>query len=252
MHGGTIEPLYNGSNLAASNDFIVVSFNYRLNIFGFMHFETVYSLLEDSGYLGLKDQIAALQWIKENIAEFDGNPDNITIFGKSAGSMSTMLLTLVPDSKNLFQKIISQSGNVSFYNEPENSAQIAENFMKFSGAKTVGDLMKKSAVELQQLYSKYLYVSDGSNLSDFSPACDGKFFALRPFYSHKNGAAREIKFLTGVNTCEWSYWLLYDENYFKNFYEINDKISLVMSRYKSRIQRRSEKSKKQRRIRQNL
>ena len=99
MHGGTIDPLYSGTNIVKAHDVIVVSFNYRLNIFGFMHFETIDKNFEESGYLGLKDQILALKWVKENIAEFVGNPKNITIWGESTGSISCMLLTVTPAEK---------------------------------------------------------------------------------------------------------------------------------------------------------
>ena len=232
MHGGSFEPLYNGNNLAAANDVIVVSFNYRLNIFGFMHFETIDPAYENCGYLGLQDQIAALKWVKENIAEFGGNPDNITIFGESAGSISCMLLSVTPAAKGLFQKAIPESGPSRFIHDMEHAAKLTEDFMNLSGTRKMSDLRKKSAVELRDIYVKTAH-------SDFIPACDGKFLPEDPFTAMKNGAAREIKFLTGINACEWGYWLLYDENYFKNFYETHDRISMVMSRYKKRSGRTS-------------
>ena len=238
MHGGSFEPLYNGNNLAASN-VIVVSFNYRLNIFGFMHFEFVDSAYENCGYLGLQDQIAALKWVKENISEFGGNPDNITIFGESAGSISCMLLSVTPAAKGLFQKAIPESGPSRFVHDMEHAAKLTEDFMNLSGTRKMSDLMKKSAVELRDIYVKLFEMRIKTAHSDFIPACDGKFLPEDPFTAMKNGAAREIKFLTGINACEWGYWLLYDENYFKNFYETHDRISMVMSRYKKRTGRTS-------------
>ena len=67
--GGSSDPLYNGSNFAAANDVVIVTINYRLAVFGFVNFGAIDSAFEDSGYLGIKDQIAALAWVKENIAE---------------------------------------------------------------------------------------------------------------------------------------------------------------------------------------
>ena len=233
VSGYAHEALYSGANFVSAQDVVMVFLNYRLNIFGFMNFASVDSSFSDSGYLGIKDQLAALKWIKENIAEFGGNPENITVFGESAGSMSTMLLTLLPESKNLFQKIISQSGNVSFYNELQYSAQITEKFMDFCGAKTIGGLMKKSGVELHQLYAKYLYVSDGSNLMDFAPTCDGKFLPKDPVKALKDGAAGEIKFLTGTTADEWRAFLLGDENFFEIYRKAPGNISPVLRRYKA-------------------
>ena len=110
MHGGSSDPTYSGTHIAKEHDVIVVTFNYRLNIFGFMNLSTIDPAFEDSGHLGISDQIAALKWIKENIAEFGGNPDNVTIFGESAGSISCMLLSVTPAAKGLFQKAIPESG----------------------------------------------------------------------------------------------------------------------------------------------
>ena len=231
--GYSSEDLYSGPNFVLAQDVVLVFLNYRLNVFGFMNFAQIDSTFEDSGYLGTKDQLAAIKWVKENISAFGGNPDNITIFGESAGSISTMLLTVIPAAKGLFQKVIPQSGHVDFYNEPEISAQVAEKFMAFSGAKNMRDLMKKSAVELQQLYAKYLTVSDGSNIADFLPTCDGKFLPRDPFKALKDGAARGIKFLTGTTADEWRAFLLGDENFFKVFRAAPGKISPVLRRYRA-------------------
>ena len=135
IHGGAMafesasDPIYYGSNFAAANDVILVTIEYRLNIFGFMNFGAIDSSFEECAYLGLKDQIAALQWVKENISAFGGNPDNITIFGESAGAVSVMFLTVTPAAKGLFDKAIPQSGTLFFYNEPQQSARLAETFM---------------------------------------------------------------------------------------------------------------------------
>ena len=208
QNGGPADPLYNGSNFAAAHDVVIVTINYRLNVFGFVNFGAIDSSFEDSGYLGIKDQVAALQWIKENIATFGGNPDNITIFGESAGSVSVMLLAVTPAAKNLFQKAIPQSGNSYMYNTPEYSAPLAEIYMEMGGAKSMRDMMKKSADELLQLYVK---VSDSRGTAtemDYVPTFDGKFLPLDPFKALKDGGARGIKFLTGTTADEWRYWFL--------------------------------------------
>ena len=233
QNGGSSDPLYNGSNFAATNDVIIVTINYRLNVFGFVNFASVDSSFEDSGYLGIKDQVAALTWIKENIAEFGGNPDNITIFGESAGSVSVMLLAVTPAAKNLFQKAIPQSGNSYMYNTPEYSAPLAEIYMEMGGAKSMRDMMKKSAAELLQLYVKISDSRGTATEMDYLPTFDGKFLPLDPFKALKDGGARGIKFLTGTTADEWRYWfLIYADNFFSSFRNAPEKISPVMKNYR--------------------
>jgi len=234
MHGGTFDPLYNGNNLASSNDVIVVSFNYRLNIFGFMNFGVIDSSFADSGYLGIKDQIAALTWVKENISAFGGNPDNITIFGESAGSLSCMFLTVTPAAKGLFQKAIPESGHSRFLHDMEHAAQLTEDFLSLSGTRKMRDLMKKSTAELKELYVKLFEMRIKTAHFDFIPVGDGKYLPEDPFIAIKNGDARDIKFLTGTTADEWGYWLLYDKNYFKTFNETHEIVSPIMKRYKAR------------------
>ena len=232
--GGSSDPLYYGSNFAAANDVVIVTFNYRIHVFGFVNFGAIDSAYEDSGYLGMKDQVAALQWVKENIAEFGGNPDNITVFGESAGSMSIMMLAVTPAAKNLFQKAIPQSANSYMTNTPEYSAQIAEIHMELGGAKTMRDMMKKSAAELVKLYEKMKELRPVQIEIDYMPTCDGKFLPSNPFQALKDGGARGIKFLTGTTANEWHYWLLYMDNLYEAFRAEPKNLSHAMMKYTSR------------------
>lgn len=197
-----------------------------------MNLASIDSSFEDSGYLGIKDQVAALQWVKENIAEFGGNPDNVTIFGQSAGSNSVMLLTVTPAAKNLFGKAIPQSGHVGFYNTPEESAQVAAQFVELSGAKTVGDLMKKSTAELKNIYEKIIGGGLAEKPMEYLPTCDGKFLPSNPFKALQDGGARGIKFLTGNVADEWRFWLQFDENFFKKIRANHEKFSPIFLQHK--------------------
>lgn len=185
IHGGAFsfesasDPLYTGTHIAAAHDIVLVTINYRLNVFGFVNFGAIDSSFEDTGYLGIKDQIAALMWVKKNISEFGGNPNNITIFGESAGSISIFLLSVAPAAKNLFQKAIPQSANSYMYNTPETSTPVAETYMKLGGAKNMGDMMKKSAVELVGLYEKVEEVRGVETNRDYLPTCNGKLLPLK-------------------------------------------------------------------------
>ena len=104
---GTSTILYDGSILAAFADVIVVTMNYRLGLFGFL--SANHSDL--GGNYGIYDQIMALKWVKDNIKSFGGNPDNIVIFGESAGAMSVGFHLISKLFKNLFKRAILQSGN---------------------------------------------------------------------------------------------------------------------------------------------
>jgi para-nitrobenzyl esterase len=104
--GGSACPIYDGEALAKKG-IVVVSINYRVGVFGFFaHPE----LNEPSGNFGMLDQIAALKWVKKNIAAFGGDPDQVTIAGQSAGSMSVNTLVASPLAAGLFNRAIAQSG----------------------------------------------------------------------------------------------------------------------------------------------
>jgi para-nitrobenzyl esterase len=108
---------YNGGRLAADQQVIVVSTNYRLGPFGWLRHAALRdgaTPAEQSGNFALLDQIAALQWIHANIAAFGGDPDNVTIFGESAGARNVFSLLLAPQAKGFFQRAIAQSGGVFF------------------------------------------------------------------------------------------------------------------------------------------
>jgi para-nitrobenzyl esterase len=111
--GSSTTPMYDGENLARKGA-VVVTLNYRLGIFGFFaHPElTAESPHHASGNYGLLDQIAALQWVKKNIAAFGGDPNRVTIFGESAGSWSVCALTASPLAKGLFARAIGESGGL--------------------------------------------------------------------------------------------------------------------------------------------
>ncbi|MBB5686694.1 carboxylesterase/lipase family protein [Sphingobium boeckii] len=134
IHGGAFvagsgNP-YDGSAMAKNGDIIVVTINYRLGVLGFVNFGEALGLPEIPSNLGLRDQIAALTWIRDNIAAFGGDPGRVTIGGQSAGSMSVSLLLQAPAAWPLFQGAIMQSGAVSLVHSREKSRTIARQYAK--------------------------------------------------------------------------------------------------------------------------
>lgn len=151
--GGSGVPIYDGEAMARKG-IVFVSINYRVGIFGFLaHPElTKESPNKASGNYGLMDQVAALKWVKENIAAFGGDPANVTIAGQSAGSMSVNCMVATPLAKGLFTKAIAESGANFGRNQPSlapaEEAGVA--FAKSVGAAGLADLRKFSPQELMK------------------------------------------------------------------------------------------------------
>jgi len=203
--GGNSEKRYDGEALARKG-VIVVEPNYRLGVFGFLsHPElTKESAHNSSGNYGLLDQLAALQWVVKNISAFGGDPQNITIGGESAGSLSVSALMASPLSRNLFQKAIGESG-AFFPASPTAGMRLRplsvteENgpkFGEFVGAKSLADLRAKSADELLQAAHK---LGRGSM---FGPNADGYFLPTTAIAIYSEGEQAHVPLLAGWNADE--------------------------------------------------
>ena len=151
--GSTSEPRQNGEALAHKG-VVVVSMNYRLGIFGFLsHPElTKESGHHASGNYGLMDQAAALQWVKRNIATFRGDPENVTLFGESAGSISVCALMASPMARNAVRKAIGESGaSFSLTEDAYPLAVTEQDGPKFAESMGATSLKKLRAFSAQQL-----------------------------------------------------------------------------------------------------
>jgi para-nitrobenzyl esterase len=132
LHGGGFTngsyvelPSYDGESLSRKGDVVVVSVNHRLNVLGFLDLSAYGDKYKSSPNAGLLDLVAALQWVKQNIAQFGGDPDNVTIFGQSGGGAKVTSLMNAPAAKGLFQKAIVESGSyLTGFTEPSVSRRI--------------------------------------------------------------------------------------------------------------------------------
>ncbi|HAB08520.1 MAG TPA: carboxylesterase, partial [Alcanivorax sp.] len=122
--GSVSQPLYNGAALAASQKVVVVHAAYRLGAHGFADFAAIAPELEADSNLGLRDQVAALEWVNRHIEAFGGRPDRVTLFGESAGGFSVATLMATPRARPLFQAAIVQSGAGDFALAPEEVAKV--------------------------------------------------------------------------------------------------------------------------------
>lgn len=178
--GNTAEMEFDGERFARRG-IVFVSINYRVNVFGFLsHPEITAENPKQPGNFGLLDQQLGTRWVKQNIAAFGGDPDNITIGGQSAGGGSTLMQAASDQNKGLFQKAIVQSGVlVNPYTElmPKRTLpqaeQIGEEFFDFLGVKTLAQARELSASYIMKKWSEYGGFDKSLRL--WMPIQDGQF-----------------------------------------------------------------------------
>ena len=200
--GGTVDPMFDCHNFVKENpDVIVVTIAYRLGVFGFLHLSHLSDgkNYPDAQNLGLLDQIAALKWVHENISNFGGDPDNVTIFGESAGAGSCTLLPLIKGSQKYFKRVIAESGAPNQTRSAEEGIEGANKLLEVLGCKTVADLLKIDAQKIFEA-SAVLFMRQ-------FPERDGKYLPLEPFEAYANGAAKDINFLIGCNKDEMNFFV---------------------------------------------
>lgn len=210
-YGGTADPLYDGSCILANNpDVVVVSCNYRVGPMGFIDFTGFEGADEfpTSGYNGILDQIEGLKWVQENIEAFGGDPDNVTIFGESAGGGSVAILLAADGTDGLFKHAIAESGSVNFTMTHERFAEIgaADALMKKAGAKSVDDLM---ALSEEKLFEYYVDDSDGvcvATKSVLPLRGEDSIIPIDPYQAILDGAGKDVDLIIGTTADECRYF----------------------------------------------
>ncbi len=213
IHGGGFvigsgsQPIYRGAPLALRGDVVVVTINYRLGPLGFMYLGDLCPDLEGAvGNAGLRDQIAALRWVHENIAAFGGDPGNVTVFGESAGGMSVGTLLGTPSASGLFQKAIPQSGAAHNVHTRETATHVAERFLDSLGldrgdAATLLAIPPDKLLDTQQ--QTVLKLGSSVGLLPFQPLVDGDLLVEPPLEAVRKGQAAGVRLLTGTTRDEW-------------------------------------------------
>lgn len=204
--GGGALPLYDGANLARRG-VIVVTINYRLGPLGTFSLPALRDEAagEPSGNFGVLDQIAALRWVRANIASFGGDPANVTVFGESAGGASALYLTASSMVSGLFQRAIVQSGALDL-NEPDQDA--ADAIGLTMTRRVVGDRASGSAADLARLRAlpaKELLQMPGQR-SDTMPFVDGRVVSRPMLETYALGLHSKIDLLIGRNSDEAGYF----------------------------------------------
>ena len=207
IHGGAYvvgsgsQASYSGANLVQKqSDIIMLTINYRLNMYGFMDFSSVPGG-ENFGTApcnGLLDQAMALRWVHENIAAFGGDPDNVTIFGQSAGGGSVSILPVMKEANKYFQKVIAQSGStgLAFPVGCEAAQGKTKALLEYTGCKTMDDIMALSEEDLQKAYVEAV----GQFTS--CPYYGTEVLPEAPIEMYKKGLAKDIIIMAGSTADE--------------------------------------------------
>ncbi len=222
--GAASESLYEGAYLAAREDVVVISIQYRLNFLGWMRQEALDTgdPYRDSGNLGLFDQVLALNWIRDNAAAFGGDPENITVFGESAGGFDIWALMLSPYAAGAADRAIIESGCPAFLT-PDYAQGIADALLE---ALVVADgLASEDSAEAfiesqsDEWIRNYLYGKSAEELMDpylnglawdYDPILDGVVLPEDAFAALEAGNFNRMPLILGANRDETKLWL-YDQ-----------------------------------------
>jgi para-nitrobenzyl esterase len=217
--GASTHPMYSGRELARRGDVVVVSFNYRLGAFGFADL----GALGEAGFasdanIGIRDQIAALHWVREEIAAFGGDPEQVTLCGQSAGAMSVATLLAVPSARGLFQRAIAQSGAAHHVTTRGESARIAQRLLDALeiGPGQLHRLRELPFAAIAQAQAACLrqwitigrpgYRQEAPNMT-LIPVVDGELIPRSPFEALAAGVGGDVPLLLGTNADEWTFWV---------------------------------------------
>ena len=178
LHGGGFSAgagnylLYDGTNLAKKEDVVVVSVNHRLNIFGFLHLADIGGdQWTQSTNVGMQDIVATLAWIRDNIENFGGDPDRVTVFGQSGGGRKTTTLMAMPSAEGLFHRCISQSGVALRGISADTASEGAERFLGKLGINS-NQLERLQGLTVKQIQDAY-YSEPGIAGLGSGPVVDG-------------------------------------------------------------------------------
>jgi para-nitrobenzyl esterase len=215
IYGSADWTIYDGVNLAANGDVVIVTINYRLGAFGFLAHPALRDPAGFEGNYGMHDQIASLRWVKKNIAAFGGDPNNVTIFGESAGGISVGILLVTPAARGLFQKAIVESGPINlFIGEKAKTEADGEKIASMLGcgegdAAAVAACLRKVSPEtiMEKAPPGIKFLAEGSGNYMFSPVIDGFLIPDNPAaLLAKGDFAKDVPIIIGSNTDEASFF----------------------------------------------
>jgi len=223
LHGGAFavgsgfDPMTDPSLLALHGDVVVVSLNHRLNALGYLYLGALHDDFADSGNCGHLDIVLALQWVRDNIVAFGGDPGNVTIFGESGGGAKVGALLGMRPARGLFHKAIEQSGPAARLVDRSDAAMIAELTLRALGiAKT--DVHKLQTLDWQTVVaaaSGVRLASGAPGLTErtLAPCVDGRSIPAHPFSPLATDLSSEVPLMIGTTRDEWTQMLSLDKRF---------------------------------------
>ncbi len=173
IEAGSADLQYDLSRFAAETNCVVVTLNYRLNLYGFLNLQFLDSSFDRNN--GLYDQIMALRFIRENITAFGGDPENVTVFGQSAGGACILALMTMKEAEGLFHRAIVQSACIEHFFKEAESEENTKIYLKYAGVRTAKDLLSLPEDRVTRANAKYssALLRKGDIRCAFSPVIDG-------------------------------------------------------------------------------
>jgi para-nitrobenzyl esterase len=195
-----------GTRLARKGDVVVVTLNHRLNAFGFLYLAELAPEFADSGNVGMFDLVAALQWVRDNIAEFGGDPGNVTIFGQSGGGAKVSTMMAMPAAAGLFHRAIAQSGSYArnAYLEAMKPAQATQRARALLATLQIApsDVAKLVDLPVEALVAAAARVAKLPGRLDFRPVADGRTLPSGPWWPEAPAVSAHIPLIIGTTETE--------------------------------------------------
>ncbi|HYQ58599.1 MAG TPA: carboxylesterase family protein [Draconibacterium sp.] len=217
IHGGGYRagsgnqlPCFDGCSMAGKGDIVVVTLNHRLNVLGYVDLRGLGGKYSESVNLGQQDLVAALQWVHDNIENFGGDPNTVTIDGQSGGGGKVSTLMAMPSAAGLFQRAIVQSGSKLSLGSGEDSKAFGLAFAAALGvnsgnAEKLNDFTYEELAEANELVTSVLTAA-GSSVNGGSPSLDGKYVTQNPFDPAPADFSKDVAMLIGTNLNEFTYY----------------------------------------------
>jgi para-nitrobenzyl esterase len=195
---------YDGTRLAQRGDVVIVTVNHRLNIFGHLYLGQVSERFADSGNAGILDLILALEWVRDNISSFGGDPDNVLIFGESGGGAKVSVLMAMDQAKGLFHRAVVQSGARLVNSESETAAAGAAALVEQLGLSqgSIDDITTLPAERIE--VAANAVVEAGGMATWNGPVYDGHNFKRQPFEPDAPPQSAGVPLLIGTTRTEMS------------------------------------------------